>query len=497
MKKRIVTLALSVVMVLAMMPQAYAATTLSVSGDKTLSKLSQREIIELLEKSPVSNAPVTFTTQPSINAPYSAGQVAWSELDAATGRLNALRRIAGLPSVTLDSEYTRVAQYGATLLAAIGEGLGHDPQKPAGMSTDFYNTAYRGVADSNLYAGGTLTSAVDGFMNDPGIQNLPSVGHRRWQLNPSMTRVGFGYATGGKWGQYITEKVIGDTSGKVTYDFIAWPASGNFPNTVFGKDVAWSVSVNPSLYTIPQKAAVKVTLTRQVDGKVWTFGGKSYTPADSGLYFNVDTEDYAINNCIVFRPDGIETYEGTYTVSITGVKSKGGADVVISYQVDFFGISNITPPEILNGDDTNTVEAIRSNQRLTIDGVEVECEKYAINGNNYFKLRDLAYLLNGSGSSFGLWWNESKRSVMININAPYYPDGSELTQGGPSSGTGTVKATVSNQPVIINGITHNELTVYTIHGNNFFKLRELGDVLGFGVDWEDSTRTVKISTALG
>ena len=30
-----------------------------------------------------------------------------------------------------------------------------------------------------------------------------------------------------------------------------------------------------------------------------------------------------------------------------------------------------------------------STQKLTVDGKEIDCEKYNIDGNNYFKLRDM------------------------------------------------------------------------------------------------------------
>ena len=38
-----------------------------------------------------------------------------------------------------------------------------------------------------------------------------------------------------------------------------------------------------------------------------------------------------------------------------------------------------------------------SAQKLSVDGKAVDCERYNIDGSNYFKLRDLAFLLNGTG----------------------------------------------------------------------------------------------------
>ena len=39
-----------------------------------------------------------------------------------------------------------------------------------------------------------------------------------------------------------------------------------------------------------------------------------------------------------------------------------------------------------------------------------------------------------------------------------------------------------------------ELIGYVINGNNYFQLRDLGDKLGFGVSWDNDTRTVVITT---
>ena len=43
-----------------------------------------------------------------------------------------------------------------------------------------------------------------------------------------------------------------------------------------------------------------------------------------------------------------------------------------------------------------------SPQNLSVDGKAAECEKYNINGSNYFKLRDMAMLLMGTPAAFGI-----------------------------------------------------------------------------------------------
>ena len=65
------------------------------------------------------------------------------------------------------------------------------------------------------------------------------------------------------------------------------------------------------------------------------------TSRSSDGFFNVDTSGYGVANCIIFRPDGISSYEGVYTVTIDGLKSAGGSPVDFSYQVDFFDPANL------------------------------------------------------------------------------------------------------------------------------------------------------------
>lgn len=315
------------------------------SGSASLPKLSKQEMASLLASASTQTPDSVFVTAPSCTAPYSSGQVRQEVLDAAAKRLSALRRIAGLPAVTTDQALCYHAQYGAVLLAA--SNFDHNPQQPADMDDNFYARGKAATSSSNIYAGLTFLRTLDGFMDDSDAGNVARVGHRRWQLSPKMGKVGFGYAeTSTGYRRYTAEWVF-DTSANVSdYSYIAWPASGNFPNDLegFGKDTAWSVSLNPSRYKLPTAADLTVTLTRESDGKVWTFSGKDqYTAADSGLYFNVELSDRGINNCIIFRPDGIGSYEGVYTVRIDGLRSSGFQNTSLCYQVDFFKSAGYQP----------------------------------------------------------------------------------------------------------------------------------------------------------
>lgn len=309
------------------------------SGSTTLPKLSKEEIAQLLVDNPLNLPANVFDAEPSVNAPYATGKVNEAALQAATDRLSALRRLAGLPEVKMDPALNAAAQYGAVLLAV--SDFAHEPAQPADMEDSFYQEGKSATSSSNIFAGVNLTRAVDGFMDDSDGGNVSRLGHRRWQLNPDLGKVGFGYAynASSQYRQYVDEKVF-DRSGRgCNYTFIGWPASGNFPNnlTAFNGNTAWSVTLAPDKFQKPVQSALTVTLTRKSDNTTWTFSGsKSYTAATSGEYFSVNNDGYGVSNCIIFRPDGVSKYEGVYTVTITGLTDRSGAPTALSYEVDFF-----------------------------------------------------------------------------------------------------------------------------------------------------------------
>lgn len=318
------------------------------SGDKSgsldMAKLSKEEIARMLEGSPLGYAGEAMEVAPSLRAPYAAGTPNEAARAAALARFNALRCLAGLPGVQQDADLNRRAQTGAALLAATGT-LTHHPTQPSDMDDLFYQLGHNAVSSSNIYqgAGATLPQAVEAFFDDSDAANLPSLGHRRWMLNPAMGKTGLGFSPSGYTNgsanyNFATLWAFDESGPAVDYNFIAWPASGNFPDTLFHSGQAWSVTLNPQSYAAPDLARLTVILTRTSDGKTWTLSGTgAATPANQGAYLGVNTDHYGVSNAIIFRPDlGGESYRGVYTVSIQGLQSPPGADMALSYQVDFF-----------------------------------------------------------------------------------------------------------------------------------------------------------------
>ena len=129
-----------------------------------------------------------------------------------------------------------------------------------------------------------------------------------------------------------------------------------------------------------------------------------------------------------------------------------------------------------------TASALPTNDKLSVDGVSKSPAAYKIGGANYFKLRDVAMLLNGTKAQFNIRYDDAKRAINITTGQTYEPQGYEL-QPMPA---GSATANLSNDAVYIDGV-QVDLAAYKIGGANFYGIRDLGRRLGFNVGWKQGT----------
>ena len=59
------------------------------------------------------------------------------------------------------------------------------------------------------------------------------------------------------------------------------------------------------------------------------------------------------------------------------------------------------------------VPASPTASKVTVNGEAKAFEAYNINSNNYFKLRDIAYVLNGTDASFSVGWDGAANSIAL------------------------------------------------------------------------------------
>jgi hypothetical protein len=126
-----------------------------------------------------------------------------------------------------------------------------------------------------------------------------------------------------------------------------------------------------------------------------------------------------------------------------------------------------------------------------VDGLAVAFAAYNIEGNNYYMLRDVAYVLRGTKAQFDVAWDGYLNVVSLARGVPYSPIGGEMA-GEVAYGT-TAEAIPTTAAVFVDGV-RAFFRAYNIGGNNFFMLRDLGVVFGFVVDWDESAATVMIES---
>lgn len=295
---------------------------------------TQKEIADYIKSSGAGTEDaLTFQTEPKTDPPYDLGRLSDETLASALKMLNQIRYIAGISyHVELSEELNRQAQ--AAALANYANGaLSHSPARPDGMTDEMYALASKGASSSNIawasWAGRSLNeTSVFSWMNDGDSGNISAVGHRRWMLNPSMGKTGFGAVSGGK-GTYSAISVFDRSNTSANEYGVMWPAQ-NMPVSYFRKSYPWTVSMDRTIHA----ADVKVRLVRRNDGRVWNFSAGS-----SDGYFNVNNVGYGQIGCIIFRPDP-ETIENFLPGDIYDVTITGASEETISYSVSFFDLEN-------------------------------------------------------------------------------------------------------------------------------------------------------------
>ena len=135
-------------------------------------------------------------------------------------------------------------------------------------------------------------------------------------------------------------------------------------------------------------------------------------------------------------------------------------------------------------------EAVPTTSTVLVNGNNIKFDSYNINGNNSFKLRDLAYVLNTTEKQFSIGYNEVLNTVSLTSRQPYIAVGGEMEIGdGDNVQTEPTSSTILKNGEVV------QLQAYLIDDSNYFKLRDIGELLDFSVEWNGEENSISIDTS--
>ena len=370
-----------------------------------VSSHSQDEIKSRIRSSGIgSNENFEYDVTPSFIMPYSLGSLSASTKNKCIAMLNNIRYVAGLQDVSWDDSYGEYAQAAALVDAAIGQ-LTHYPSRPEGMSDDLYELGSTGAHSCNLGMGYRTIDGVllYGWLHDGDDSNIDRVGHRRWALNPSMGKTGFG-----KVGSFSSMYAF-DKSADSDINLVSWPAQ-QMPLEYFDDDSPWSLSSS----TIFTGDNISVKLKRTNDGREWYFSNSSNS--NNSGYFNVNNANYGLPGCIIFRPNNISYNNGDrFEVLVSGTSIPQ-----IRYFVTFFSLDNSN-------------NSASSNNSSSSNG-----GSYADNSNGYYYNSNSSYvpeyISNASGNTYS--YNSGRRDIYYSYSYDDDDDEDEDSNDIGKSGDG-------------------------------------------------------------
>jgi hypothetical protein len=139
------------------------------------------------------------------------------------------------------------------------------------------------------------------------------------------------------------------------------------------------------------------------------------------------------------------------------------------------------------------VTAAPTSAKVFVNGQIQEFQAYEINDYNYFKLRDIAQIITGTGKQFEVSWDGERNAISIDTGHPYTSQGGELAiEDNPEPQTGMA----IHSTIYLDG-QEISLVAYEIDNYNYFKLRDLGKTLNFAVNWDQASGSISIDTSAG
>jgi uncharacterized protein YkwD len=281
-----------------------------------------------------------------------AGTTSQAYRNAELATVNAMRSLSGVAPVAEDTTWSAQAQQAALMMAAQGE-LSHFPDASWACFTQEGADA---AGQSNLFLGVMGPAAQVGYVQDPGGSN-DFVGHRRWILCPTSTKLGFGDVPTAN-----ATKVFGGgaTAWSARDGFVAWPNPGLVPAALadarglldrFSLQVQSGHSVGGATVSITSSNGVPVTIEDLV----------------------LDNVSYC-SPAVVWAPSRKPAAGEDWTITVTGLSAPGTGTYDKQWVVNFSDLDPTAPSAPTN------VSATGGNGQATVSWTASVTHGAAITG---------------------------------------------------------------------------------------------------------------------
>ncbi|MCL1819549.1 MAG: transglutaminase-like domain-containing protein [Oscillospiraceae bacterium] len=137
---------------------------------------------------------------------------------------------------------------------------------------------------------------------------------------------------------------------------------------------------------------------------------------------------------------------------------------------------------------SEATSAVPTRNKVMINDREIVFDCYNIADENYFKLRDIMWAINGTSKQFNALYDTGTRAISLLSQTPYVPDGSEM-----KSGDGKIKTPVPTSSLIFKDGSEVIIKAYLIGDNNYFRLRDIAIAFNIFVDLIDNVIVVDTS----
>jgi alpha-tubulin suppressor-like RCC1 family protein len=323
------------------------------------------------------------------------------------------------------------------------------------------------------------------YLNQWGYIRVVKSDGSLWELG-HFPIAGTGMAVGA--GPYVEpRKIMENVSRLVDADYVIDNDGGFWELTVFLSDYETHLKMKIDHVITASAGDVGLVAIRK-DSSLWWAPNKLEEMKLTGKSVISYTQGTTSTNHLLFTKD-----DGSlWGMGHNNVRQLGVDPITQQISEPVRIIDNIKLPTTNSTPPTPTPIATPTASTVLVNGERVAFDAYNISGNNYFKLRDLAFILSNTEKQFDVGWDGVNNAISLTSGRPYTVVGGEMVGRGAVAKT----PTATSSKIYLDG-KQVSFTAYNIEGNNYFRLRDIGEAFNFGVDWDGANNTIVIDTSKG